>query len=89
MISTIRNSGSQLTSFEYSRHAKSQCSPSSRLISSLLKLSPGIKPRFLSQKMAQKDPEKKLPLTAANAIVRLAKLAVVVSHHLRAHCDEQ
>ena len=82
MISTIRNSGSQLTSFEYSRHAKSQCSPSSRLISSLLKL-------FLSQKMAQKDPEKKLPLTAANAIVRLAKLAVVVSHHLRAHCDEQ
>jgi hypothetical protein len=39
--------------------------------------------------MAQKDPEKKLPLTAVNAIVRLAKLAVVVSHHLRAHCDEQ
>ena len=82
MISTICNSSSWLTSFEYSRHAKSQCSPLSWLISSLLKLSPGIRPRFLRQKMAQKDPEKKLPSTAANAIVRSAKLAVIVSHHL-------
>ena len=86
MISMIRDSGSRLTSFEYSRHAKSQCSPSSRQISSLLKLSPGIRPHFLSQKMAKKDPEKKLPLTAVNAIVRLAKLAVVVLHQLRAYC---
>jgi len=30
-----------LISLEYSRHAKSQCSPSSRLMSSLLKLRPG------------------------------------------------
>ena len=36
--------------------------------------------------MAQNDTEKKMPSTAANAIVRLAKLAVVVSHYLRAHC---
>jgi hypothetical protein len=36
--------------------------------------------------MAQKDPEKKMSLTAANAIMHFAKLAVVVSHHLRAHC---
>jgi hypothetical protein len=36
--------------------------------------------------MAQKDPEKKMPSTAANAIVHLAKLAVVVLHHLRAYC---
>jgi hypothetical protein len=36
--------------------------------------------------MAQKDPEKKMPSTVVNAIVRLAKLAVVVSHHLRAQC---
>ncbi len=86
MISTIRNSGSWLTSFEYSRHAKSQCSPSSQLISSLLKLSPGIRPRFLSQKMAQKDPEKEMPSTVENAMVRLTKLALVVSHLLRAHC---
>ena len=36
--------------------------------------------------MAQNVPEKKMPLTAANATMCLAKLAVVVSHHLRAHC---
>ena len=42
-------------------------------------------PRFLSQKMAQKEPEKKMPLTAANAIMRSAKLALVGSHHLKAH----
>jgi hypothetical protein len=39
---------------EYSRQAKSQCRPSSREISSLEKVRPGIRPRFLSQKMAQK-----------------------------------
>ena len=65
-------------------HAKSQCSPSSRIISSLLTLGPGIRQRSLSQKMAQKDPEKKMSSTEANAIMHLAKLAVVVSHHLRA-----
>jgi hypothetical protein len=27
-----------------------------------------------------------MPLTAANAIMHLEKLAEVVSHHLRAHC---
>ena len=36
--------------------------------------------------MAKKDPKKKLPSTAANAIMCSTKLAVVVSHHLRAHC---
>jgi len=30
-------------------------------------VSPGIKDRFLSQKMAQNDPEKKIPSTAAKA----------------------
>ena len=64
---------------------KSQCIPSSRLISSLLKHSPGIKPRFFSQKMAQKEPEKNIPSTAANAIMRSAKLATVESHHFSAH----
>ena len=64
----------------------SQCSPSSRLISSLLKQSPGIRPRFFNQKMAQKEPEKNMPSTAANAIMRSAKLTVVESHHLSAHC---
>ena len=85
IISVMRAVGSLLISFEWRRHAKLQCIPSSRLISSLLKHSPGIKPCFFSQKMAQKEPEKNFPSTAANAIMRLAKLAVVESHHFSAH----
>ena len=40
--------------------------------------------RFLSQNMAHEEPEKKMPLVAANAIKHLAKLALVGLHHLRA-----
>ncbi len=36
--------------------------------------------------MAQKEPEKNMPSTVANAIIRSAKLAAVESHHLSAHC---
>ena len=36
-------------------------------MSSFEKQSPGIKPLFFSQKMAQNDPEKNIPSTAANA----------------------
>jgi hypothetical protein len=36
-------------------------------MSSLENDKPGIKPRFLSQKMAQNEPEKKIPSTAAKA----------------------
>ncbi|AAA48019.1 putative F ORF B [Vaccinia virus Copenhagen] len=50
------------------KHAKSQCRPSSLLISSLENVSPGIRPRFLSQNMEANDPEKKIPSTAAKAI---------------------
>ena len=39
----------------------------------------GIKPHFLSQKMAHKDHEKKMTSIAVNAIMHLAKLAVVVA----------
>ena len=39
---------------------------------------------FLSQNMAQKEPEKKMPSTAANAIIHLRKLVLVELHHLRA-----
>ena len=42
----------------YNKHAKSVCKPSSRAMSSLEKVRPGIKRRFFSQKMAQKEPEK-------------------------------
>jgi hypothetical protein len=34
-----------------------------------------MRPRFLSQKIAQKEPEKKIPSTAANATQRSAKEA--------------
>ncbi len=40
---------------------------SSLLISSLEKVSPGISPLFFSQKIEAKDPEKKIPSTAAKA----------------------
>ncbi|CAJ0967808.1 unnamed protein product [Ranitomeya imitator] len=43
---------------------------SSRLISSLEKVRPGISPRFFSQKIAANDPEKNMPSTAANATIR-------------------
>ena len=85
MISRMRAWERRLFILEYRRHAKSQWSPSSRLISSLLKHNPGISPRFLSQKMAQKEPEKKMPSIAAKAIMRSAKVALVGSHHWRAH----
>ena len=79
MISTIRPSGRRLTILEYSKHAKSQCNPSSRLMSSFEKHSPGMRPLFLSQTMAQKDPEKIIPSTAEKA-----KDAWSASHHRRA-----
>lgn len=41
--------------------------------------------RFLIQKMAQNDPEKKMPSTAANATKRSAKLASSEEIHLSAH----
>ena len=73
MISTIRSSGRGLIILEYSRHAKSQCIPSLRLMSSSEKHNPGIRPFFLSQKIAQKDPEKNIPSMAVKAIMHLAK----------------
>jgi len=45
---------------------------SSREINSLLKVSPGMRPRFLNQKMDAKLPEKKIPSTAAKAMTRSA-----------------
>ena len=38
-------------------------------------MSPGISPRFLSQKSAQNDPEKKMPSTTAKATRRSPKVA--------------
>lgn len=43
---------------------------SSLLMSSLEKVRPGIRPLFFSQKIAAKEPEKKIPSTAAKATTR-------------------
>ncbi len=82
MISAMHASGRRLISLEYSRQGKLQCSPFLQLMSLLLKLRPGMSLCFFSQNMAQKEPEKKMPSPAANAMMHLAKLALVGSHHL-------
>ncbi len=41
---------------------------------------PGMSDRFLSQKMAQNDPEKKIPSTAAKATNRSAKDVLDLIH---------
>lgn len=41
--------------------------------------------RFFSQKMEAKEPEKKMPSTAAKAIILSPKVAVVEPIHLSAH----
>jgi hypothetical protein len=56
----------------YNKQAKSQCKPSSLEINSFEKESPGINPRFFNQKIEQKEPEKKIPSTAAKATKRYA-----------------
>ena len=65
---------------EYNKQAKSQCRPSSLEISSLDNVKPGINPLFLSQKIAQKLPEKKIPSTQANATILSAKESEELIH---------
>ena len=90
-ISTAFVTISRIVSFEillfrclYRRQAKSVCIPSSLLISSFEKVSPGIRPRFFIQKIAQKLPEKKMPSTHAKATSLSGKeLSELI--HLKAH----
>jgi hypothetical protein len=49
-------------------------------MSSLLKVSPGMRPRFFSQKIAQKLPLKWMPSTQAKASSRCAKLSLLLIH---------
>ena len=56
------------------------CRPSSREMSSLEKVSPGMSRRFLSQKMAQKEPLKWMPSTQAKATRRSAKRTPLPIH---------
>ena len=67
-----------------SRQAKSVCKPSSLEINSLLKVNPGMSPRFFNQKIAAKLPEKKIPSTEANAMILSANVAFLALIHLRA-----
>ena len=60
--------------WEKRRQAKSVCMPSSREMSSLEKVRPGMSPRFFNQKMAANDPLKKMPSTAAKATSLDAKV---------------
>ncbi|CAN6882111.1 unnamed protein product, partial [Brassica oleracea] len=48
--------------------------PSSREINSLEKVKPGMSPRFLSQKIEQNLPEKKIPSEQAKATLLSAKV---------------
>lgn len=52
-ISCTMSSGSLCCSMPYSKQAKSACKPSSRLISSLEKVSPGMRPRESSKKLGK------------------------------------
>ena len=61
------------------------CRPSSLLMSSLLKVRPGMRPRFFSQKMAQKLPLKKMPSIAAYATRRSAKEPELQQHTTAGH----
>ena len=67
------------------RQAKSVWRPSSREMSSLEKVKPGMRPRFLSQKMDANDPEKKIPSTAAKATRRSANVEFLSAIQRRAH----
>ena len=72
---------STMEAYLYMWQAKSVCSPSSREMSSLENVSPGMRPRFFSQKIAQKLPLKKIPSTQANATTRCAKESSLHCNH--------
>ena len=84
IFSTVSGCG-LLLRWVNNRQAKSVCRPSSREINSLENVRPGMRPRFLSQKIEAKDPEKKMPSTAAKAMRRSANVDRVSVIHLRAH----
>jgi hypothetical protein len=54
-------------------------------MSSFEKVKPGMRPRFLSQKMDANDPEKNIPSTAAKATRRSAKVESLSAIQRRAH----
>ena len=85
MILWIMFSPAPLINLLCNKQAKSQCNPSSRDISSFENVKPGIKPRFFNQNIAQNEPEKKIPSTAAKATSLCANEPFFLESHLRAH----
>ena len=69
---------------EKSRQAKSACMPSSWLMSLFKKASPDMRPCFLSQRIDANEPEKKMPLIAANALRHSANVEPQLEVHIRA-----
>jgi uncharacterized protein YuzE len=74
------------------KHAKPACMPSLRLITSLEKVRPGIKPCFLNQKVDVKDLERKMPLTASENVFVLIDeegicFGVEIFHHGPEHVE--
>lgn len=60
-------------------------------MSSLEKVSPGINPLFFSQKIDAKEPEKKIPSTAAKATTRspVKRRLIVIPHRKLNRIDTQ
>lgn len=60
-------------------------------MSSLEKVSPGINPLFFSQKIDAKEPEKKIPSTAAKATTRspVKRRLTVILHRKLSRMDTQ
>lgn len=80
IIMYISFSVSLFVNYDYRRHAKSVCNPSSLDINSLEYVSPGINPLFFNQNIEQKDPEKNTPSTAANATNLTANLSELLMY---------
>jgi hypothetical protein len=78
--STTRGEGMKKSSI----NSQSVCRPSSLEMSSFEKVSPGINPLFLSQKIDANEPEKKMPSTAAKATSRSEKHDSLEEIHLSA-----
>lgn len=60
-------------------------------MSSLEKVSPGINPLFFSQKIDAKEPEKKIPSTAAKATTRspVKRRLILTSHRKLTRTDTE
>ena len=85
MISSMTCLEGRLRRWLKRRQAKSVWRPSSLEMSSLENVNPGMRPRFLSQKMEANDPEKKIPSTAAKATRRSANVEFLSAIQRRAH----